>query len=54
MDKMPFGINGYLGDEVKEIIEVNYKNHQQVFKICEEINKVCTAIEIQINYKCIR
>lgn len=45
MDKMSFDINGYLGNQVEEILEDNYKNHQQAFEICEEINRYANQLK---------
>jgi len=49
VDKMPFEINGYLGEQAEEILEDNYTNHQEVFKICEEINRYAQQLKTRFN-----
>lgn len=42
---MSFDEYGFLGDYGNEIVEYNYENHVEIFKICEEINSYAQNIK---------
>ncbi|MTI86241.1 MAG: hypothetical protein FH756_20690 [Firmicutes bacterium] len=46
---MSFDIDGFLGEQMNEIIQDNYSLHENVFKLCEEVNRYSQKIKYGFN-----
>lgn len=45
---MSFYINGYLGEQINEVIAENYKKYNQFFQLCEDMNRYFIEITRKI------
>jgi hypothetical protein len=48
---MSFNSNGFLGQEIKEIMQHNYELHKELFMFCEELNRYSYCIRDKLEVR---